>query len=66
MTRLRFLHYTDDRVTVYEYSEGTYKVLGYILQTRTAGWKYSPKRDSSEWIDRINLKVRELNDKNSH
>lgn len=61
MNRIRFLHYTNDRVTVYEYSEGTYKTLGYIIQTRTNGWKYQPKRDSTEWMDRINLKLNELN-----
>lgn len=62
MTRIRFLHYTDGRITVYEYSDGTYKVLGYILKT-VMGWFFRAKRPIEEqWQVQINLKLKELND----
>ena len=62
MTKLRFLHYTDGRITVYEYSDGTYKVLGYILKT-IMGWFFRAKRPiDANWQLAINLKLRELND----
>lgn len=61
MRELKFVHHINDRVVVYEYTDGTFKTLGYIVKTRTQGWIFQPKREHGKYTKYINLKLNELN-----